>query len=471
MIQRRELFRTFLLDDHARLTRASRFGINVLRLVYFSFSEFRRDRCVARALELAFTNLFTLIPLTALFLFVSRMMGSLERWINDGREFIIGLTIGVLPSQDVEAINGFIDRTFQGVIESLESANVLVSVSSVVVLAFFSISLLMSIENVFNDIFGVRRRRALLAKITVFWLILTAAPLFLGLSMYMRSALVEALEQRHWLSFSLTQWSLTFLFPFAFSTAAFFVLYFKMPFTRVRIGSAVVGAVVASALWEWAKSWLAWYVATNVTYKNIYGTLGTIPVFLLFLYVTWLIILFGAELTYAMHHFSQLHQREILRHLGQPVTPSYLAVKLAAIMAARFRAGDGPATAAEIAETLELEVAQVEGMLERLEEENLLVAVAHPQGAFQLSRAPASIPIEMVVRAAGALQPIPPDDGRISELLNEMQQASIGSVRSISVEDLLVPGRLSETVGNGLATLGERQSEKRAAAVQDKPQH
>jgi membrane protein len=204
----------------------------------------------------------------------------------------------------------------------------------------------------------------------------------------------------------------------------------------VRFGAAVVGAVVASALWEVAKSILAWYVATNVTYKNIYTTLGTIPVFLLFLYVTWVITLLGAELAYAMHHFNQIRQREILRHLGQPVTPTYLAVKLAAVLADRFRAGSGPVTAAEVAEELELDVAQVEGMMEQLEEEQLVIGVARPEGAFLLARAPASIPIETIVRAAGGLQPIPPDDGRISELLNEMQQASIGAARSISLEDL-----------------------------------
>ncbi len=437
MNERREaLLRTFLLDDHTQLSRVTRFGINLLRLIYFTLSEFWRDRGLQRALELAYTNLFTLVPLTALFLFVSRMLGSLERWINDGREFIIGLTIGVLPSEDVTEINQFIDYTFNGILQSLEGANVLASVTSVVVLAFFSISLLLSIENVFNDIFGVRRRRAMFAKITIFWLVLTVAPLFLGLSMYMRSEIVEVLEQRHWMQFSLSQWALTFLFPFAFSTCAFFVLYFKMPYTRVRIGPAVIGAVVASGFWEIAKSFLAWYVVTNVTYKNIYGTLGTIPVFLLFLYMTWLITLMGAELTYAMHHFNQIRQREILRHLGQPLSPAYLAVKLAGVLADRFRRGAGPVTADEVAGELALDVAQVEGMLERLEEEQLVIAVARPEGAFQLAMAPGAIPIEIVVRAAGGLQPIPPDDGRISELLNEMQQASIGAVRTISVEDL-----------------------------------
>ncbi len=429
--------REFLLADHPELSRPSRFAINLFRLLYFTFSEFRRDGAMRRALELAYTTLFTLVPITALFLIVSRVVGSLERWIEDGRRFIIGLTIGVLPESDAQAIDQFIDRAFRGIMASLEGSNLLVSITSLAILALFSISLLLSIENVFNDIFGVRRRRSLFAKVTVFWLVLTVAPLFLAASMYMRSEIVAGLEAHELMGFSLTQWALTFLFPFAVSTAAFFILYWKMPFTRVRIGPAVGAAITASALWEVAKSVLAWYVANNVTYKNIYGTLGTIPVFLLFLYVTWIITIFGAELAYAGHHFNQVRRREILRHLGRPESPAYLAVKLATMLATRFVRGDGAATADEMAGELELDVAQVEGMLEHLERAELVVAVADPQGAFQLARAPRTITVETVLAAVGMLPDVPAEEGRVTEVLRAMRQASVESVRTVAIDALV----------------------------------
>jgi membrane protein len=212
-----------------------------------------------------------------------------------------------------------------------------------------------------------------------------------------------------------------------------------MPYTRVRVGAAAGGAVIACALWEVAKSGVSWYVAENVTYKNIYGTLGTIPIFLLFLYVTWVITLFGAEIAYASHHFHQIRRREIMRHLGERVAGSYLAVKAAVILADRFRRGLGPAGANDLAEELEIDAAQVEGMLERLEEAELVVAVAYPEGAFQLARLPSSITVENLVRGSGALELVPEGDGQVSQVLLDMRRASVEAAKGVTLEDLLKP--------------------------------
>jgi YihY family inner membrane protein len=308
--------RAFLLQDDRPIPGVSRFALNVLRLIYFTLSEFHRSRCTQRALELAYGTLFTLVPLTTLFLLISRLGGSLDRWIQDGRRFIVNLTIGILPPEDTEAIDAFLNHAFSAISRGLETASTFTSVVSFLVLVAFSISLLLGIENVFNGIFGVRRRRALVARVTVFWTVLTLSPLLLAFSMYLRARIVDMLVTHNWIS-PFTQWGLQFLFPFGFSALAFFVLYFKMPYTRVRVGAAAGGAIAACALWEWAKGGVAWYVLENVSYKNIYGTLGTIPVFLLFLYVTWVIILLGAEVAYTGHNFHQVRRREILRHLGE----------------------------------------------------------------------------------------------------------------------------------------------------------
>jgi len=441
--------RALLLADDRPRSAAARHGLEALRLVYFTLSEFHRSRCLQRAMELAYATLFTLVPLTTLFLLLSRMAGSLDRWIQDGRRFIINLTIGVLPPEDTAAIDNFINHAFSAVSAGLETSGALTSVASFFVLVAFSISLLLSIEHVFNIIFGVRRRRTLVGRVTVFWTVLTLSPLLLALSMYMRSSIVDVLEARGWES-PLTQWGLRFLFPFAFSTLAFFVLYLKLPYTRVRIKAALGGAITASALWEVAKGGVSWYMAENVTYKNIYGTLGTIPVFLLFLYVTWLIVLLGAEVAYTGHHFHQVRRREILRHLGERVVGSYLAVKLAVLLADRFRHGHGPAGPDDLAEELEIDAGQVEGMLERLEDAGLVVTVASPEGTFQLARSPSAVSVEALVRGSGALEPVPEGDGRISDVLLHMRRAAVEAVRGVTLEDLLRP----EAVAGGKAARG-----------------
>ncbi len=441
--------RAFLLQDDRPIPGVSRFALNVLRLVYFTLSEFHRSRCTQRALELAYGTLFTLVPLTTLFLLISRLGGSLDRWIQDGRRFIVNLTIGVLPPEDTEAIDAFINHAFSAISRGLETSSTFTSVASILVLVAFSISLLLGIENVFNGIFGVRRRRTLVARVTVFWTVLTLAPLLLAFSMYLRARIVDMLVTHNWIS-PLTQWGLQFLFPFGFSALAFFVLYFKMPYTRVRAGAAAGAAITACALWEWAKGGVAWYVAENVTYKNVYGTLGTIPVFLIFLYVTWVIILLGAEAAYAGHHFHQIRRREILRHLGERMAGSYLALKLAVLLADRFRGGARPAGADDLAEELEIDAGQVETMLDRMEESELVVAVARPEGAFQLARSPSAITVESLVAGSGGLVSAPEGDGRVSEVLSRMRRAAVDAVAGMTLEDLLRP----EAVAGGKALLG-----------------
>jgi membrane protein len=264
--------------------------------------------------------------------------------------------------------------------------------------------------------------------------------------MYMRARIEGLLVAQGWET-TLTQWGFSILFPYVITVLAFFILYLKLPYTRVRAGAALGGAIVASALWEQAKGGVAWYVAENVSYKNTYGALGTIPIFLLFLYATWVITLFGAEVAYAGHHFHQIRRREILRHLGERLSSSYLAVKLAVLLADSFRRGLGPAGPDELAERLEIDAAQVEGMLERLEAAELVVAVAHPEGAFQLARSPAAISIESLVASAGAIELVPEGDARVSDVLLRMRRASAEAVKGMTLDDLLKP----EAVPGGLA--------------------
>jgi membrane protein len=444
----RTRFRSLIFEQEPA-DRAARFLVNALRMIYFTANEFMRSHCFRRALELAYGTLFTLVPFTTLFLLLARGVGYVDRWIQEGRSVILNLTIGILPPEDTLAIVAVIDHAFEAILRGLETSSTFKSIISVLVLIAFTIGLMLSIENVFNDIFGVQRRRPFLNRVTAYWSILTLSPLFLAASMYARSWIMDFLIL-HQLESTLTNWGLRFLLPFLVAAMAFFVLYLKLPYTRVRLTAALGGALTACALWEVAKTGLSWYLRNNVSYKNIYGTLGTIPIFLLFLYVTWVIILLGAEVAYAGHHFHQIRRREVLRHLGERVHPAYLAVKLAVLLADRFRRGAGPSAADDLAADLQTDAAQVEGMLERLEEAELVVAVAQPEGAFQLARSPSAVTLEALVRGAGALEHVPTGDGRLSEVLLGMRRAGVEAVRGYTLEDLLKP----EAIAGGRSASG-----------------
>jgi DNA-binding IscR family transcriptional regulator len=116
-------------------------------------------------------------------------------------------------------------------------------------------------------------------------------------------------------------------------------------------------------------------------------------------------------------------------------------------LADRFIHGRGPAGADDLAEELEIDAGQVEGMLERLEEAGLVVSVARPEGTFQLARSPSGVSVEALVRGAGALEPVPEGDGRVSDVLLSMRGAAAEAVSGVTLEDLLKP----EAIAGGKA--------------------
>lgn len=160
-------------------------------------------------------------------------------------------------------------------------------------LAFSAILLFSSIEGAFNAIWRITEPRPLVLRVLSFWAVLTMAPLLLGASMSLSSSMAvdfhvfggEAIE-----GFKL-------LVPGLFEAAAFTLMYLAIPNRAVRWRDALAGGLVAAVLMEVSKIGFVLYVTAFPTYETIYGALSVIPIFLVWLYTVWSIVLFGAEIT------------------------------------------------------------------------------------------------------------------------------------------------------------------------------
>ncbi|MEE9405537.1 MAG: YihY/virulence factor BrkB family protein, partial [Algisphaera sp.] len=133
------------------------------------------------------------------------------------------------------------------------------------------------------------------------------------------------------------------------------LLYLLLPNARVKLHSAIAGAFVGAVLWELSKLGFGYYVTKAVGYSALYGSLGLVPLFLLWLYLTWLAILFGLEVSYVVQtvrHSHYLRNHEPLVPETSVVDPAW-AVPVAAAVATAFDAGQ-PLTAETITEDLEL---------------------------------------------------------------------------------------------------------------------
>lgn len=158
-----------------------------------------------------------------------------------------------------------------------------------------AIMLLLTVEDTMNRIFAVDRRRSLLRRVLVYAVLLALGPVLIGAGLTMTTYLLGA-------SFGLldldeaSRTSLGVL-PFAFTFVALTLLYFLAPYRRIEPGHALLGGLFAAALFELAKRAFALFVAKFPTYTLIYGAFAAAPMFLLWLYVSWLVVLAGAILT------------------------------------------------------------------------------------------------------------------------------------------------------------------------------
>jgi membrane protein len=251
-------------------------------------SRLRGIRVALTAGSLAFTTMLALVPLaTVTFVVVARFplfedgLRVFEGWVV--RVLMPGVGQGVVR----DAVVGF-----------AEQAARLTGVS----LAFVAVTaamLVATIEREINLIFGVRRARPLARRIVLYSIGISLGPVVAGLSISATTWLIgqslDAIPMRE----SLMRWVGRPL-PWLFAAVAFSLVYKVVPYQRVPWPHALAGGMLAALAFELAKGGFAWYVATFTTYRQVYGALAVIPLFMLWLYVCWFIVLAGAAVAAAL---------------------------------------------------------------------------------------------------------------------------------------------------------------------------
>jgi YihY family inner membrane protein len=300
------------------------------------------DDCFSRASALAYATLFALVPISALGLSMFSVFGMSSEDLNSTLRTILEQVLP--PMQNIQ-----LRQLQEQVFEALESFTLNVralNVISIAALFFTAVALLNTIESALNVIWRVSSNLSILTKLTSFWAVLTLGPLFIAMSIYWTTKVkmleiasdfgsVYALMQVYFVPISITWLGLTLLF-------------YKLPAAKVTLGEATLGAFVSAFLFELIKRGFAYYVGLSSTYSTIYGVVATIPLFLFWLYLTWAIILFGAEVSYqagAIHIMRGI--RRYATDLGE--TGALLGLRILLSIGRSFRDGLPPITESEIA--------------------------------------------------------------------------------------------------------------------------
>src|SRR6266513_3134086 len=164
------------------------------------------------------------------------------------------------------------------------------------------VMLMLTIDNALNRIFRVERRRALAQRVLTYWAVLTLGPVLIGASLSMTSFAVAASLGK--LDLNLVADAVLRMLPFLFTCAALTMLYAVVPYRRIELQHALAGGILAGIAFELAKRGFAIYLARFPTYALIYGAFATAPIFLAWLYLSWLVVLAGATITAMLPGYS-----------------------------------------------------------------------------------------------------------------------------------------------------------------------
>ena len=313
-------------------------------------ARFREDRLGLTAGSLTFTTMVGLVPLVTVMLALftafpmfSRFQAALEKYL------LQSLVPDGIAKPVLGALTQFAAKASQ------------VGTVGLAVLLVAALALVFTIDRTLNAIWRVRKRRPLAQRVLVYWAALTLGPLLLGVSLSMTSyaisvsrGLVDAMPG-----------GVTFLLAtieFTLLAGGLAGLYRFAPNTYVSWTHASAGALFAAIGFEFAKRGLAWYVSLVPTYSVIYGAFATLPIFLLWIYLSWVVVLLGAVIAAYAPSLS-------MRVARVPDTPGYrfaLAVTLLRELTRVRGAGQKGLSLAALAGAVRVDPLQVEPVLETL---------------------------------------------------------------------------------------------------------
>lgn len=376
------------------MPRLSGLLLRPIRVFLLTVRGYIQDGCALQASALTFYSLLSIVPVVAMAFGIAKGFGLEQRLENQlylrfaGQEEVLSKVIGFA--------NSLLENTKGGLIAGI----------GVVLLFWAAIKVLIHIENSLNHIWKVNAR-SFVRKFTDYLTIMIISPLLVIVSSSAnvfittqvkaitgKLALLEAASPLIYTSLK--------LLPFGLVWLLFFMIYMIMPNTQVRFLSAVIAGVVAGTIYQLTQGV---YISAQVLvskYNAIYGSFAALPLFLIWLQLSWMIVLLGAEIAYAHQHVS--HYSMATDYLK--TTPDFrrrYALHILRLIIQQFQKGDPPLSLDDISERLKAPLLLVEQLTEHLCQGGLISKVEGKKGngayAYQPARDIHTITIASVMDA------------------------------------------------------------------------
>ena len=263
--------------------------------IVYLLGRFHDDRILYYSGYLSYVTLLSMVPLLAVIFSFFSIFPFFEKLKEEVEEFVF--------SNFVPALGDAVQEQILSFVENATSMTPFV----LLVLLIIAVLLLSSIDHTLNQIWHVRKNRGLIVSYSIYLVILISSPFLLGTSLAATSYLVSLSGIEEGAVSSVIKLLLASL-PFLGSFLFFLLLYIIVPHTKVHFWSAVSGAMIATILFEISKSAFALYFINFPVYQVIYGALAVIPLLFIWGFISWVVVLVGAQIAASLDGFLEEHK-------------------------------------------------------------------------------------------------------------------------------------------------------------------
>ncbi len=350
----------------AKLPPRKSFFLRQVRIVLLSLRGFGKDKCNLRASALTFYSLLSIVPVMAVLFGVAKGFG-LEKLLEKQ-------LLEKMPGQ--QEVVGNIIAFSHSLLENTKGG--LVAGIGVALLFWTVIKVLSDIEESFNDIWGVKKLRSFGRRFSDYLSMMFICPVLLilssGLTVFLNPQTTMIVQRFAVLgAFSHLVYFLLTLLPYTTMWAVFTFIYIFMPNTKVNFRSGLIAGIIAGTVYQ-AVQWF--YIKFQVgvaNYNAIYGSFAAVPLFLVWMQLSWRIVLFGAEISFASQNVDT-YEFEQESSMVSPAFKKLLTLRVAHLIVSNFRQGGEALTAQQISHELEMPIRLVRQIVYDLSEVKILSA-------------------------------------------------------------------------------------------------
>ncbi|MGM0440276.1 MAG: YihY/virulence factor BrkB family protein [Chlamydiota bacterium] len=373
------------------LNKAPAVLLKQLRVVFLALRSFHEDRCYLRASALTFYSLIAIVPIFAMTLGVAKGFGIEERFREE-------LFDKLYEHQEVASFvidyaHRLLNHINQGFIAGV----------GVLILFWTVMKLLSNIEHSFNDIWGVKKSRGFVRKVSDYLSIMVIGPIFLiatsGFTVFLASEMQFVIERFPFLStLNPLFYFVLHLVPYLLLWMIFTFIYIVLPNTKVRSISGIVAGIVAGTIYQMVQWIYIKFLVGVASYDAVYGSFAALPLFLIWLQISWLVVLLGAEVAFALENVES-YEFESECSQASLFFKKLVTLRVVNLIIQNFVGCKAPLSATEISQQLGIPIKLIRQALEELCQAEILreVVIKNRNTAYIPSQPPAEMTLFSVI--------------------------------------------------------------------------